>query len=310
MPKKNYTKLPKTFKDQVLLLKQRGLIIENETKACKVLETISYNRLSLFWYPLLEEPKENEIFKDGSNFETIFRIYQFDSELRSLTFRAIEQIEIAFRTQLIYHLSHKYNSGNWYANASAFKSYPIYVSLLNKIVNSVKDSKQEFIKKYSNTYEEFLPPAWKSFEIITFRSLQSIYKNLKSAKDKKQISLRLGMNHTTFESWMDTLVYIRNICAHHTRLWNIKLTISPVWLKTPKNSWVKRWENEPSNEKTKDKILKMYAVFCIIQYLLDHINPYHNFAEDLKVLLKKYQTHIDIAHMGFPNNWEEEDLWK
>lgn len=108
---------------------------------------------------------------------------------------------------------------------------------------------------------------------------------------------------------MDTLVYIRNICAHHSRLWNIKLTISPTWIKSPRSAWVNRWENEEKNKITNDKELKIYAAMCLLTYLLDHINPYHKFKKDLKGLIKKYPE-IDIAHMGFPKNWELEELWQ
>ncbi|MBK7636038.1 MAG: Abi family protein [Saprospiraceae bacterium] len=63
-------------------------------------------------------------------------------------------------------------------------------------------------------------------------------------------------------SWIETfLVYIRNICAHHSRLWNIILTISPIWPKSTSKNWVDRWENIPSNTNTRDKVLKTYAVF-------------------------------------------------
>lgn len=104
--KVSYNKLPKTFEDQVKLLKSRGLHFENEKKAEKILQFVSYNRLSNYWYPFLKVPKSEEIFKEGTSFDAIFRIYQFDSELRTLTFQAIEQIEIAVRTQIIYHVSH------------------------------------------------------------------------------------------------------------------------------------------------------------------------------------------------------------
>jgi abortive infection bacteriophage resistance protein len=109
--KNPYRKTPRTFDDQISLLKDRGLTIPNEEKAIKVLQTISYNRLSYYWYPMLEEPKDDEFFKPNSNFETVFRLYKFDSELRHLFFSAIEQIEVALRTQLIYHLSLRFNSG-------------------------------------------------------------------------------------------------------------------------------------------------------------------------------------------------------
>jgi len=309
MIKQDYSKEPKTFDTQVQLLKERGLTFPHEDKAIKVLKNISYNRLSAYWYPLLKEPKEAEIFKPNSSFETAFHFYQFDSELRMLTFYAIEQVEVALRTQLIYHQSHKYRSGFWFSEPTAFDNYAQYISNLNRICNGVKESKEAFIKKYSKRYNQFLPPAWKSFEIISFRLLYSIFKNLKNKKDKAVISKHFGVHHTVFISWMDTLVYIRNICAHHSRLWNIKLTISPTWMKSPRNYWVDRWENEIKNESTKDKQLKVYAVLCILAYLLDHINPYHRFKKDLKNLISKYPE-IDIAHMGFTQNWLSQDLWK
>jgi abortive infection bacteriophage resistance protein len=86
MKKIEYTKTPKTIEEQVELLEERGLLINDKEKASKVLANISYNRLSNYWYPLLAEPKEKEHFKTGATFDSIFRIYQFDSELRILVF--------------------------------------------------------------------------------------------------------------------------------------------------------------------------------------------------------------------------------
>ncbi|MCB0652455.1 MAG: Abi family protein [Saprospiraceae bacterium] len=206
MEKKLYTKLPKTFEDQVNLLKQRGLTIPNEEKAKKVLANISYNRLSAYWYPILKDPKEEELFKEGANFETAFHFYQFDSELRILTFHAIEQIEIAVRTQIIYHLSHKYKSGFWYEKPEAFSSYPAYILVLNKVSYGIQETKQEFIKKYKKKYIQFLPPAWKSFEIISFRTLYSIYKNLKDTKDKLAIILASIILYL-FHGWIHWFIF-------------------------------------------------------------------------------------------------------
>ena len=59
MSKRDYLKTPKTFPDQVKLLKSRGLNFGNEVKAERVLENISYNRLSNYWYPFLADPKED-----------------------------------------------------------------------------------------------------------------------------------------------------------------------------------------------------------------------------------------------------------
>lgn len=308
MSKALYTKIPKTFAEQVELLAARGLHIPNLDRAAGILARISYNRLSNYWYPMLAEPKELEQFKPGSDFETIFKLYQFDSELRALVFVAIEQIEIAVRTQIIYHLSHKHGSGFWFLEKDYFQSIKAYNRALSKILDAVGETKQVFIEKYKRNYSNELPPSWKSFELLSFRAIYSIYKNVKRSREKLAISDFFGLNYEVFISWLDTLVYIRNICAHHARLWNTTLTITPVWPRSPRGQWVHRWENEPENEHTRDKKLKTYAALCIIQFVLAKSNPYNQFNASLVNLLERYPE-VDIQHMGFTGNWLEEELW-
>ena len=304
--KKDYTKKPKSFLNQVKILKKRGLRIQNIEKAEKVLENISYNRLSNYWYPFLAQPKDDEIFIKGTDFETVFKIYQFDSELRLIMFYAIEQIEIAIRTQIIFHLSIKYKSGFWFEHSKAFKSYPLFIDLLKKISENTKNSNQEYIKKYRDTYNQYLPPSWKSFETLSFNTLFSVFKNLKENEEQIKISKHFGLHHEVFKSWIETIIYIRNICAHHSRLWNIELTKKPIWPKSTNNPWVLKWENR--NQETNNKELNLYAALCVTIYLLDTVNPYNKFRNKLNDLLKSYPE-IKIKNMGFPENWKEEKLW-
>lgn len=304
--KKDYIKQPKSFLEQVKILKERGLNISNIEKAEKILENISYNRLSNYWFPFLKEPKTDEIFIDGIDFETIFNTYQFDSELRLIMFYAIEQIEIAIRTQIIFHLSIKYNSGFWFEDAKAFKSYPLFIEMLKKISENTKNSNQEYIKKYRETYIQYLPPCWKSFETLSFNTLFSIFKNLIGNEEQKIISKHFGLHHEVFISWIETIIYIRNICAHHGRLWNIELTKKPTWPKSPRNPWVTKWENR--NQESNNKELNLYAALCVTVYLLDTVNPYNKFRNKLSDLLICYPR-IKIKNMGFTEDWKQENLW-
>lgn len=304
--KKDYTKKPKPFLNQVKILKKRGLKINNIEKAEKVLENISYNRLSNYWYPFLAQPKKDEIFIKGTNFDTVFKTYQFDSELRLIMFYAIEQIEIAIRTQVIFHLSIKHKSGFWFENSKAFKSYPQFIDLLKKISENTKNSNQEYIKKYRDTYNQYLPPSWKSFETLSFNTLFSVFKNLNGNEEQIKISKHFGLNHEVFKSWIETIIYIRNICTHHSRLWNIELTKKPTWPKKPYNPWVSKWENR--NQETNNKELNLYAALCVTVYLLDTVNPYNKFRKKLNDLLMSYPE-INIKYMGFLDDWKEEELW-
>ena len=83
---------------------------------------------------------------------------------------------------------------------------------------------------------------------------------------------------------------IRNICAHHSRLWNRKLKIR---FTTPKkiNLWQK---NQISSN-------DVYSI-CFVMSLLLKNNPYNNFENKLKQLFEEYPN-IDITKMGFPKSW-------
>lgn len=291
------------------MLKQRGLIIENEIKARKILENVSYNKLSNYWYPFLAEPKDAEIFSPEIKFEKIFKIYQFDSELRVLVFNSIEQIEVALKTQIIYHLSHADDNGYGFLNPAHYKNHERYIRTVLGFYEANHQSSLPYIDKFKRKYENPLPPAWKTLEIISFRASMNIFKNLRQRPFQEKISDHFGIHHVVLLSWLNCLVYVRNICAHHARFWNIILTIAPVWPKSPRYDWVVRWENSSTNLSTQDKQLKTYAALCLIKYLLDRVNPYNKFQTRLFSLLDQFPE-VNERMIGMPPKWKMENLWQ
>ena len=119
------------------------------------------------------------------------------------------------------------------------------------------------------------------------------------SKDKRKIAQFFDLSDAVFESWLYSLVYVRNICAHYARLWNRKMRISPMYLETNKNQWLSN-RQIPNN--------RIYFVLSIIIYLLNIINPNHSFKEKLDALFSKYPN-IDRVAMGFPVSWQKEPLW-
>ena len=75
------------------MLKNRGLLFDDEQAAVECLKIISYFRLANYWKPM-ESDKVNHVFKPKSKFENVVTLYNFDKELRTLIFSAIQSIEI------------------------------------------------------------------------------------------------------------------------------------------------------------------------------------------------------------------------
>ncbi len=316
MSKKSYNKAPLFIADQLNLLESRNLTIENRTKAEEYLNAISYYRLSAYFLPY--QMKKDQ-FNTGITFKQIIDTYSFDRELRLLVFDCIERIEVAIRTQLVYIMSTKYNDSHWQDNQSHFIT-PYYNKIGNVVdpysdfqalISKAKTARtpEVFVKHYIDNYNNPAnPPAWMCFELLTIGELSHIYRGLRNNADKKQIADFFGVHHTVFTSWLHSITYVRNICAHHARLWNKDLAIEPDILLKPRGKWIsKPFQN---NKRT-------FYFLCVLNYLLHRANPGNSLKEKLENLFKKHPT-IPIQFMGIPSkggnstelmDWQNEALW-
>jgi abortive infection bacteriophage resistance protein len=294
-----FNKHPTLYSEQLQLLKDRGLKIKSDAKVLYLLERLSYYRLSGYWHVLLTDDKEAHKFREGANFETAFRLYRFDRDLRLLVLRDIEKIEVAIRAKMTYILSHSYSSF-WFRNNELFKKAKDLDETLRRLKNEYDKSDEQYIKAFKNRYSNNFPPSWMLLELTSFGSLSMLYNQLKPLPEKKEISDFFGLDAKTFSSWLHSLNYIRNVCAHHSRLWNRELQVPPRRLLSPHFTWLSD-DTAPNN--------KVYYILSIMLYLLSSVNAKNQLIYRLKVLLKKYPD-VDVAALGFPVNWEKEPLWK
>ncbi len=314
---KPYTKKPLLYSEQIQLLKSRGLVISNEQEAVNYLSQISYYRLSAYFVPF---QNTKDVFNPNTSFEQVLDLYLFDRELRLLVFDAIEWIEIAIRTQLIYTLSTQYADGHWQDNPDLFRPLftnpktgritDIYAEMQSTILKSISAKHPEvFIKHYKSTYcEPKNPPSWMCIELLTLGELSRLFAAIKHNADKQNIAVFFGLHHSIFSSWLHTLVYVRNICAHHSRLWNREFAIKPDVLQKPKNAWLQK-AFDSNNHRT-------FYFLSILKYLLHAANPTNHFKQKLESLFLKYPS-VPIQFMGIPTtdgkksliNWKNEDLW-
>lgn len=297
-----FTKKVLTIPEQIILLESRGMVISDKEKAAHYLSNISYYRLSAYWYIFLQGPKKDHIFKDGTRLEQAIRAYVFDRKLRLLVFNELERIEIALRTQIIHHFCLEFGN-NWYEDPGLFKKETYCNEFQALIQKELKKSSEVFIKHYLTKYTEpKSPPAWMALELISFGQLSLLYKNLRNVDAKKSVADHFGIHENVLTSWLETLSFIRNTCAHHGRLWNRKLPKPPIIPVITKESWL---SETPADEFRN----RLYIVLASISYLLKGIVPNGSFNPKLSGLIKEFND-IPIHYMGFTTDWEKDPFWK
>lgn len=297
MAKQNYSKPALTYIAQLEQLKARGLYVEDEEKALHLLESISYYRLSGYWYPFLFD-KEKHFFKSGSSFSMAFSLYKFDRELRILMLGELEKIEVAIRAKMIYIFSQA-RGPFWFEDPANFTNKEKHCKTLEKIKLELSRSDEQFINSFRRRYSNPYPPSWITMEIASFGVLSSLFSNFAPGKDKRSVANYFGVSDTVLASWLHSITYIRNVCAHHARIWNREMRIRPIEPKTTSTVWLSD-TNIPKN--------RLFYILSLVVYLMNTINPGHSIQTKINVLLSRYPM-IDTRAMGFPDNWETEALW-
>ena len=294
--KSNFFKKSLDIKSQIELLKSRGLIIDNEELFSDFLKHNQYYRLEGYWYAFYDSNIPEHRFKKNTKLSNVLKLYEFDSLLRSKVFKEIEVIEISLMSIIAYNVAE--NIGVFPYEKLNYKNDADKDEALNRFKKLFNGSKEDFINAYKNKYNEDIPPIWMLVEIMTFGDLINFYEKFLTKSQGKTISKVYGINSVDlFVSWMKRLNIIRNICAHHGRLWNKNITTK---IMLPNKNDNKSLETY-CKLFVKDSINKLYNSLLIIQYLLENINGSNNsLINDICSLAKKYD--IDLKAMGFPSN--------
>jgi len=291
-----------TIQDQISLLKKRGLIIPDIKKAEQFLYNVSYYRLKGYWWDMQSDPV-NHVFKANSTFDTIVERYTFDRKLKLILFNAIERIEIALRTKMIYHLSHSHGP-LWYKDYALFANANKHHSNLGKLIAEFGYSKEVFVKNHKQKHPKSDPEAFKILEVASLGVLSKIYKNLNNQMpEKAMISKGMGLVlFSELSSWLEATTYVRNIIAHHSRLWSRNMVKQPkTKIKSPRD-----WFANPLQT---NQVKKPFLIISAMIYLCDHISPNHSIKKQLKELIS-VNSHLELYKYGFQNDWASEPLWQ
>ena len=295
-----YNKQPTDITTQLAMLKHRGLIVSDEDMAIKQLASISYFRLASYW-KLYETDTVTHQFINGTRLEDVVSLYNFDKELRTIIFTAIQDIEVALRTRIIHFFSLEHGAF-WFMDATKFNNLSIFNACLENIQNELSRSREEFLQEHFARYDSpSMPPVWKTLEVVSFGNLSKLYANMKDNDVKKKVAKSMGLpKYEYMESWMRSITVLRNCCAHHGRVWNRRYPTMPQMPARLPLAWADTSRVRP---------MKLYAQLCAILYLEQSIVPNSNIKDKLLKLLADYPQ-VSVRRMGFPNGWENEPLWQ
>lgn len=295
-----FSKKPLSFKDQVSQLEKRGLLIGDRDKAEYYLSHLNYYRLAAYCLPF-EIDHNTHQYIEGTTFDQVLDLYIFDRELRLLVLDAIERIEVSIRTHLAYTLAHKYGP-HGYLNSALFKANWPHSKNVRQLENEIRNSREVFIRHLSQKYDEPLPPIWATVEIMTFGQLSKWYANLSSGADRNAVANVYGMDEINLVSFLHHLSTVRNICAHHSRLWNREFTFT---FKLPRKRPAQLLSVLNLSPTTTKKI---YNTLVVLDYLMNTISPDTRWKQRLMALLNRHPV-ADPLSMGFPEQWHELPIW-
>lgn len=289
---------------QLARLQSRGLVVPDPAAALHYLGFIGYYRFSAYGLPFQQLSLPDKPFRAGTTFENLLSLYVFDRELRLLVMDAVERIEVAFRIRLVNEMCTRHGS-HWFMEAKHF--YPRYKhhELLDKIdkelripPGSTRPSNvhhEVFINHYYSKYTDpYLPPCWMIAEALPLGVWSRVYENLRGSAERKAVAAAFQVDEQVLHSWLHALTYLRNLCAHHARLWNRQFVIKPV-IARKHSTFLK------AND-------RFYAMAVVMWDLLRVVAPQSNWHRRLSDLIAQFSI-VNGAAMGFPPSWRAEPFW-
>jgi abortive infection bacteriophage resistance protein len=292
--------------EQVALLKARGMTISNVNLATRWLETVGYYRLSAYWLPYESLPPVGQTrskkFPPGVRFEEVIDLYIFDRRLRLLVTEAIERLEVAVRARWTNRLALAHGP-HAHMDARLFLSGWDHARMVSKLSDAAHKSREVFVEHYRSKYSEpYMPPLWAVTELMTLGELSLWVKSTKDASLRSSVAKDLGLpTAETLTGALEVFSLVRNICAHHGRLWNRK-TVKRL-------PTIKRFSAvlvpEAGGHQLSNRI---FNVLTLLVLLMRHQSNEATFPKRLKKLLESREKK-QLDAMGFPADWRRLAAW-
>ena len=319
----SYSKPYLDINQQIALLQSRGMVISNLDFAQRSLERVGYYRLSAYYYPYRistnnpASPKLDD-FQASTLFNQVMKLYDFDRKLRLLVMDAVEKIEIAVRASVTLELGKrgrlahldsscldgKFTRIHLTRSGQSFRSKHSFWQ--DKMDRKFLDSKEDFVLHFKGNYPQDKPPIWIACELWDFGMTSYLLEGLQY-KDRINVAKYFNIRDPNdFCSWIRTVNHLRNICAHHSRLWNKAIIDQP---KIPNLGVHPELDHIVALTQSHSRF---YTSITVVAFLVKQIWPDSSWSEKFKILMSEFPTDsvVNIAQAGFPSNWMDESVWR
>ena len=297
-----------TFEQQVNWLQdEKHLIISDRQFAENALRHIGYFPLIGGYKHLFRVPL-TKIYKEGTTFDEIVALYEFDAELRELFFKYLLQIERHLRSLMSYYFSEMYGeSQSAYLDARNFnntrKTQKTIVRLIATLHHAATTTDYAYINYYRNTYDNI--PLWVLINVLTFGNLSKMYQVFPQSLQSKVCKDIGTVNRKQMEQFLSILTKFRNVCAHGERLFTYRTVDAIADLPIHKKLNIPM-DVEQYIYGKKD----LFAAVIAFRYLLPSAD-FRIFKRRLTRLIDQTKdsiTHVTetelLHYMGFPPNWK------
>lgn len=240
----------KTIAEQIAILESRNMMTDQTTAL--ILKREGYYSVvngykSLFLIKPEAGVTTGERYSDGTTFESVYRLFTFDRDLRMTMSRYFAQAEAALKTVCAYRFSERHsNEVEPYLNPSNYRSDGKYPKRVSELIDEFKkilhkppydrgNFKREYIEHYVRHHDE--TPLW---VLTNFLMLGQIFKFYEYQTESMQNAIAKGFSELYRESYgtsmrisprqlrlaYDHIKDFRNISAHDERLYCARVSPS------------------------------------------------------------------------------------
>lgn len=282
--------------------------IEDRERAERELRTLNYYRLSGYWYTMREIGTDagsgRDAFREGASFDLVMNLYEFDERLRAAILADLAPVELALRALIGHHLGkinpfihlHPDALGSVAGNPSIRNPRTTEYQMWKlRFDRALCESKEDFAAHYRKEYKSEVP-VWVAVELMDWGMLSYLYR-MAPEEVRDDVAEICKLSAPEMESWIKCLNILRNLAAHHSRVFNRGFSIKP------------KLSEDGRLDIIRDVTNRAFGQLTLVRYLSHELGlPDRG---RLPRVLASFPDNdlVPFSRLAAPPGWERHELW-